>query len=161
MRLAPVIAALVIPSAGLLAQAAPAAPVQGPMKLYPAGTLQWVPGSPAMPKGIQMAVLEGDPAKPGMFTMRLKFPAGTRVGPHFHSQTEHATVIYGALRLGMGEKFDSAKTERLTTGSFGYWVAGTRHFAFFEAETVLQLHGQGPWTITYVNPKDDPRNQKP
>src|ERR1044071_75178 len=136
MRLAPLLVALLVPSAALSPQAAPAAPAKVPLRLYPAGTLQWVPASAAMPKGIQMAVLEGDPAKPGMFTMRLQFPAGTRVGPHFHSQTEHATVIYGALRLGMGEKLDSARTDRLTAGSFGYWVAGTRHYAFFEAEKI-------------------------
>jgi hypothetical protein len=25
--------------------------------------------------------------------------------------------------------------------------------------TVIQVHGLGPFTITYVNPADDPRNQ--
>ena len=104
-----------------------------------------------------MAILEGDPTKPGMFTMRLKFPDGFTVGPHWHTQTEHATVIAGTLHLGMGEKLDRASARTLHAGSFGHWVAGTRHFAWTEGETILQLHGQGPWTITYVNAADDPR----
>ena len=131
------------------------------MALYPGGVLEWKPASAAMPKGVQMAILEGDPSQAGGFTMRLKFPAGTRVFPHFHTQTEHATVISGVLHLGMGEHFDSAATQRLTQGSFGYWVAGTKHYAWFESETVLQLHGQGPWTVSYVNPADDPRTRHP
>jgi len=49
----------------------------------------------------------------------------------------------------------------LPAGAFGYWVAGTPHFAWFETETVLQMHGQGPWTVTYVNPADDPRKPAP
>jgi hypothetical protein len=43
----------------------------------------------------------------------------------------------------------------------GHWAAGTRHFAWAEGETILQLHGQGPWTVTYVNPTDDPRGARP
>ena len=28
-----------------------------------------------------------------------------------------------------------------------------------EGETVIQVHGVGPWSIIYVNPADDPRNK--
>jgi len=67
------------------------------------------------------------------------------------------TVLAGTLHFGMGEKFDRAATRAMPAGSFGYWPVGMKHFAWSQGETVLQLHGQGPWTITYVNPKDDPR----
>ncbi|HEY2823937.1 MAG TPA: cupin domain-containing protein, partial [Gemmatimonadales bacterium] len=129
-----------------------------PMTTYPGGAVEWKAGPPTLPAGVRAAVLEGDPAKPGLFTMRLKFPAGTRVYPHFHSETEHATVISGTLHIGMGDRFDSTATKALPAGSYGFWVAGTRHFAWFEGETVLQVQGLGPWTVTYVNPADDPRN---
>jgi hypothetical protein len=33
------------------------------------------------------------------------------------------------------------------------------HFGWFSEETVVQLHGIGPWTVTYVNPVDDPKSQ--
>ena len=59
------------------------------------------------------------------------------------------------------DRFDKAATRALGAGSFGYWPAGTRHFAWMEGETILQLHGQGPWTVTYVNPADDPRKATP
>jgi hypothetical protein len=36
---------------------------------------------------------------------------------------------------------------------------GTVHYAWTDAETVVQLHGNGPWGINYINPNDDPRKQ--
>jgi len=33
----------------------------------------------------------------------------------------------------------------------------TPHYARTRGETIIQLHGTGPWGITYVNPADDPR----
>jgi quercetin dioxygenase-like cupin family protein len=132
-------------------------PAPPSMTLYPAAEIQWKDGPPSLPKGAQMAVLEGDPSQPGMFTLRFRFPDGFRVGPHRHTQTEHATVLSGVLHLGMGESFDRQGARTLVAGSFGFWPAGTPHYAWAEGETVLQLHGQGPWSISYVNPADDPR----
>jgi hypothetical protein len=130
------------------------------MALYPAAEIAWRDGPPSLQKGAAMAVLEGDPAKEGMFTMRLRLPDGFDVKPHWHTQIEHVTVISGTLHFGMGEKFDRAKTQPMPAGSFGFWPIGMRHFAWTEGETVLQLHGRGPWTITYVNPGDDPRQAR-
>jgi quercetin dioxygenase-like cupin family protein len=132
----------------------------GDMGLFPASEIQWGAGPPSLAKGAQSVVLEGDPAKEGMFTMRLRFPANFVVSPHYHSQIEHVTVISGTLHFGMGGKFDRAKTRPMPAGSFGFWPIGMQHFAYTDGETVLQLHGKGPWTITYVNPADDPRGQK-
>ena len=145
----------VVPAAAAQAQGA------SPARLFPAAGIEWKAGPPAMPKGAQTAVLEGDPTQAGMFTVRLRFPDGFQVAPHWHTQTEHVSVIAGALHLGMGERFDRAATRKLAAGSFGYWPAGTKHFAWMEGETILQPHGQGPWTVTYVNPADDPRAARP
>jgi len=132
----------------------------GDMGLFPASEIKWTDGPPSLKKGAAMAVLEGDPAVEGMFTMRLRFPDGFVVNPHYHSQVEHVTVISGTLHFGMGDKFDRAKTRPMPAGSFGFWPIGMKHFAYSEGETVLQLHGRGPWTITYVDPADDPRGRK-
>ena len=145
--------------AGVVGADQPAKPA-GDMGLFPASEIQWVDGPPSLAKGARMTVLEGDPAKEGMFTMRLRFPDGFIVNPHYHSQVEHVTVISGTLHFGMGDKFNRAKTQPMPAGSFGFWPIGMKHFAYTEGETVLQLHGKGPWTITYVNPADDPRGQK-
>jgi hypothetical protein len=130
------------------------------MSLFVPKEIKWVDGPASLQKGAQMAVLEGDPAKEGVFTMRLRFPDDFDVKPHWHTQIEHVTVISGTLHFGMGEKFERAKTQPMPAGSFGFWPIGMRHFAYTEGETVLQLHGKGPWTITYVNPADDPRGRK-
>lgn len=149
-------------SLGMLLVAATAAVAQAPtMALVPAAEMHWKEGPASLPRGAQMIVLEGDPSQPGPFTLRFMFPDGFRVLPHWHTQTEHATVLAGVLHLGMGERFDGTATRPLPAGSFGYWPAGTRHFAWAEGETILQLHGQGPWTLTYVNPADDPRGARP
>jgi len=155
MRWSLIVAGLIVGVRPVLAQGA----APGAMTLYPGGELKWGEGPASLPKGVQMAVLEGDPAKPGMFTLRFRFPDGFRVGPHLHTQTEHATVLAGVLHLGMGERFDRSNTRALAAGSFGFWPAGTPHYAWAEGETILQLHGQGPWTISYINPADDPRKQ--
>jgi quercetin dioxygenase-like cupin family protein len=121
--------------------------------------LSWKPGPPALPPGAQMAVIEGDPAAEGkLFTFRVRLPAGYRIPAHFHPADEHITVISGEFRLGMGEKLDESKAQALPAGSFAVMPKGARHFAFTRQPTELQVHAMGPWGITYVDPKDDPRN---
>ena len=132
--------------------------MQGGMGLFTPTEVQWKDGPPSLRPGAKMAVLEGDPTREGPFTMRLWLPDGFEVAPHWHTQVEHVTVLSGTLNFGMGEKFDRAATQAMPVGSFGYWPVGMRHFAWTSGETVLQLHGRGPWTVTYVNPADDPRN---
>ena len=130
------------------------------MGVFPAAQVKWMNGPASLPAGAKLAVLEGDPAKEGFFTMRLWLPDGFKISPHWHSKVEHVTVVSGIFNLGMGEKFDQAGAREMPAGTFGFWPAGMRHFAWAKGETVVQLHGIGPWTITYVNPSDDPRNMK-
>ena len=136
------------------------APAAGETGFYPPAEVKWKDGPGSLPAGAKFAVLEGDPAKEGPFVMRLWFPDGFRVQPHWHPKVERVTIISGTLNLGMGEKFDQSATRELTAGTFGFWPAGMRHFAWAKGETVLQLHGTGPWVINYVNPADDPRSAR-
>lgn len=122
--------------------------------------IQWQDGPESLPKGAKVAVLEGDPAKEGLFTMRLKFPADYRIPPHWHPMLENVTVITGTLYLGMGDTFDTETATPLPVGSFAYMQPRIHHFAFTHKETIVQLHAIGPWSIAYVNPQDDPRNKK-
>ena len=130
------------------------------MRLYPAETIEWKAGPVALPAGAKMAVLEGDPTKEGPFVVRFQFPDGYYVAPHTHPKTERVTVISGALYLATGEALDRNSAKKLPAGSFGYWPAGMKHAGWSEGDTVIQLHGIGPWQINYVNPADDPRNAK-
>jgi quercetin dioxygenase-like cupin family protein len=130
------------------------------MHLYPPTAIEWKAGPAALPPGAKMAVLEGDPTKEGPFVVRFQFPEGYHVPTHTHPKTERVTVISGALFLATGEALDRNSAKKLPAGSFGYWPAGMKHTAWSEGETVIQLHGTGPWQINYMNPADDPRNAK-
>ena len=130
------------------------------MRLYPPTSVEWKPGPAAIPAGAKMAVLEGDPTKEGMFVVRFQFPEGYHIPAHTHPKTERVTVISGALYLATGESLDRTSAKKLPAGSFGYWPAGMKHAAWSDGETVIQLHGVGPWQINYINPADDPRNAK-
>lgn len=122
--------------------------------------LKWQDGPPSLPPGAKFAVLEGDPNKPGPFVFRVKVPDGYKIPPHTHPKHERVTVISGTFHLGMGDKFDGSKTEALPAGTYGTWPAGMKHFVWCKGETVVQFHGEGPWTIEYVNATDDPRKKK-
>ena len=129
------------------------------MNTFLPDAIQWVDGPAVLQPGSKMAVVKGDPTQPGLFTMRLRFPANYRVDPHWHVADEHVTVISGALHIGMGDMFDREKGKPLPRGGFLWMTAGTRHFAWTEQPTELQIHGIGPWVVNYVNPADDPRKR--
>lgn len=144
----------------LSASVVTAGEMAGHPSVYRSGEIKWTDGPALLPAGASMAVLEGDSSAEGPFVIRFKFPDKYRIAPHTYPKTERVTVITGTLQLGMGEKFDENAAQALPAGTFGFWPAQMQHFAWAEAETILQLHGIGPWQITYVNPDDDPRNQK-
>lgn len=126
--------------------------------LFAPGSIQWMDVPNALPPGAQLAVLEGNPFAEGLYTMRLKMPAGYKIPPHWHKKFEHVTVISGTFYLGMGETFDKTNAAAMPVGTFGFLAPNMKHYAFASEPTVIQLHGDGPWGIYYVNPADDPRN---
>jgi len=121
--------------------------------------LQWGEGPAGLPAGAKLTVLSGDPTKEGVFTMRLQFPANYKISPHWHPTAEHVTVIEGALYMGMGEKLDMNAATALQPGGFALMPAKIVHYAFTKEQTIVQIHGTGPFQITYVNKADDPRNK--
>lgn len=125
-----------------------------------ADQIKWTDAPPTLPKGCQIAVLEGDPSKPGPFTARFRIPAGTRLAPHFHPSQERATVLSGLLKIGIGAQFDESKMVEIGPGGFLLMPAGERHYAHFEQDSELQLTGTGPWELVYVNRDEDPQKQK-
>jgi quercetin dioxygenase-like cupin family protein len=119
--------------------------------------VQWGPASPALPPGAEAAVLFGNPGEDGLFALRLKFPAGYHVPPHTHPKPEVVTVISGSLKLGTGEMADEGKAQVLEPGALFAIPPGMAHYVYAEEETVVQLNSVGPFGVTYVDPKDDPR----
>jgi quercetin dioxygenase-like cupin family protein len=114
---------------------------------------------PSLPPGARISMIEGPMNQATPFTVRLKFPANYRIPPHTHPAVERVTVISGTFHLGMGATFDQAKAQPLPAGAIAIMQPGMPHFVWTSAETEVQLHGTGPWGITYVQPADDPRKQ--
>jgi len=127
-------------------------------ELFKPDQIPWRAGPASLLPGATMAVLEGDPAKEGLFTMRIKFPDGYRVLPHWHPRTERLTILQGTINLGTGDRFDAGATQALSAGTYSSMPPKMTHFAWMKGETVLQLTSIGPWEIVYVNPADDPRS---
>ena len=121
--------------------------------------IKWGPAPDMLPPGAEAALLSGDPDKEGVFVLRLKFPAGYRVAPHTHPVDEIVTVISGTFYKGMGETADPSKAQPLPAGSFFALPPGTAHYVSTKEETVIQISTNGPWGLTYINPKDDPRQK--
>jgi hypothetical protein len=141
-------------------EAQPPASELGDMQVYPPRETAWGKGPASLPPGAEMVVLEGDPSKEGPFVFRVRAPDGYTIPPHTHPKAERITVIAGTFHIAMGEKLDKAAGQAMPAGSFGYWPAGMKHFAWVTGETIVQVHGFGPWVIRYLNPADDPRNTK-
>jgi hypothetical protein len=122
--------------------------------------LEWGPAPDGLPEGALHAVLSGDPAKPGLFTIRLRFPSGYKIMPHRHPTDELVTVIQGEVALGMGDKFRDKKAVSLARGGYAVAGANMNHFAFTKDGAIVQITSQGPFQIIYVNKRDDPRRKK-
>lgn len=129
-------------------------------KIVTSDQVSWSAGPPSLRPGAQAAVLYGDPSKDGVFIMRLRLPAGFKIAPHTHPKPEILTVISGAFHIGMGNVADERKAQKLSAGGFFAFDPGLAHFAHVEEDTVVQLSSTGPWSISYVNPADDPRQTK-
>ena len=107
----------------------------------------WKDGPPTLPAGAKIAVLEGDPRAAGMFTMRVRVPAGAALAPHWHPRHERVTILSGAAELGFGSTADRAAVKRYGPGSFYVNPPRTMHYLFFPEETVMQMTGIGPWEL--------------
>lgn len=110
--------------------------------------------APPVLAGAQVAVLYGDPAKDGMFVMRVKFPANYRVPPHTHPVDEIVTVISGEFNIGMGKEFKDADMKGYKAGGLVAMPPGMAHFVSTKEETVIQISTRGPWALNFVNPSD-------
>ena len=128
-------------------------------QVNPSG-LKWGPAPGSFPAGARVAVLSGDPSKEGLFTIRLRFPPGYTVQPHRHPTDEIVTVLGGQLIFGMGKTIRGANAKTLVEGGFVVAPANMNHFASTRSGATIQITARGPFAITYVNPRHDPRNQR-
>jgi quercetin dioxygenase-like cupin family protein len=121
--------------------------------------LEWGPAPASLPPGARMAIVSGDPAKPGPFTVRLRLPSGYAVPPHFHPVDEHQTLISGRIGHGMGDTVDLKSVKWLRPGQSITLPANAHHYVRTRGRTLVEVSAMGPFTVTYVKGRDDPRGR--
>jgi quercetin dioxygenase-like cupin family protein len=114
-------------------------------------SLVWTEAKAPLPSGAKVAILEGNPKEEGHFTIRIKMPPNYIIPPHVHPVDERATVLSGAMYIGMGDKLDKKNAQKITAGCFYLNPAGMHHYAFTgKEETILQISTNGPWGLHYI-----------
>jgi anti-sigma factor ChrR (cupin superfamily) len=120
-------------------------------KIVHFGDLKWTP----IFKGCDLAPVSGDSAVDGApFVVRLRCADGAKIPAHWHPTDENVTVLKGAFLVGMGETFDEAKLQTMNVGNFVTMPKEMRHFAMSKGESIVQVHGAGPFKVNWVNPAD-------
>jgi quercetin dioxygenase-like cupin family protein len=111
--------------------------------------------SPVSPTNLQSAVLFGDPSKPGVYVIRIKYAAGAKVMPHWHpDEVRSATVLSGTYYFAVGEQWDESKMRPYPVGTFLSEPARTPHYAWAkDGEVIVQFMGLGPTGITMIPQK--------
>jgi len=122
--------------------------------------IKWV-DAPSIGPGAKTAVIDGDPKSSGPFVMRLKVPPKTKIRVHTHPADENVTILSGTLYFSPGDKFDTKTAKAFGPGSYFSIGKGKPMFAYTtDKETVAQLHGTGPWGITYLESAGGPEKKK-
>ena len=136
--------------------AAVAQSAQGVVAVTPV-EMKWTSQGGLAAPGMEQLNLLGDPAKPGPYTLRLKFPKGFKIAPHTHPDSREVTILSGIFATGYGEKFDAANLKILPAGSFYTEPANIPHYIEIKEDAVLQVSGTGPSGRIFVNPPDSPK----
>jgi len=120
-------------------------------KIVHYGDLKWT----GIIKGCDLAPVAGDPSAEGApFVLRIRCADGTKIPAHWHPTDENVTVLKGTFLVGMGEAFDEAKLQTMNVGNFVVVPKEMRHFATCKGETIVQVHGAGPFKVNWVNPSE-------
>jgi hypothetical protein len=120
-------------------------------KIVHYGDLKWTP----IMKGCDLAPVSGDfNAEGAPFVLRIRCADGVKVPAHWHPTDENVTVLKGTFLVGMGETFDETKLETMNFGNFTFIPKEMRHFALNKGETIIQVHGLGPFKVNWVNPAE-------
>ena len=115
-------------------------------------TIVWKPAPPSLPAGSSIAVLEGNPTAPGMFTLRVRAPAGARLAAHTHPRPERVTILSGTVGVGFGPYYDQTRLKVFRAGDFYVNPPGEAHFVSFAEDSEVQITGQGPWVVEPATP---------
>ena len=119
--------------------------------------VQWTTFA-AYPPTLRLAILVGDPTKPGPYTIRVKVPSGIKMMPHKHPEDRVYTVMSGVFYVGLGEQFDENKLSAYAPGSVVVLPGNQAHFHWAKSgEYITQITAMGPLGLDYIDPDNDPR----
>jgi hypothetical protein len=119
------------------------------------GDLKWKPS--ARVPGLQRADMTGDDTKPGPYMYRIRFPANFKMQAHGHPDVRTYTILSGTWYIGWGNKFDESKLIALPAGSYYIEPAKIPHFVATKGEVEVQITGNGPTGVNYVDPAHAPK----
>jgi quercetin dioxygenase-like cupin family protein len=120
--------------------------------------IDWKP-FPAFPPTVRLAVLVGEPSRPGPYVVRVKVPSGVKLMPHRHPEDRIYTVMSGVFYIGLGDQFDDDKMKAYPPGCVVVLPGDTPHFHCAKSgEYVTQVTAIGPLGLEYLNLQDDPRH---
>ena len=116
------------------------------IRLAPEDISQLAAAQAAAPRpGPKQLALNGDPTKPGIYSVEVTLPAHTTVPPHTHRDDRAVYVLSGTLYVGYGEKRDEAQLKKLPPGSYYTEPAATPHYTETHDEpVVILITGEGP-----------------
>ncbi len=116
------------------------------------GEEEW---KPAFELGITAMNVFGDPTKPGIYVIRLNWPANVMSLPHTHPEDRHVTVISGTWWAGVGETFDPDTAVAMTAGDHMFHPAGGAHWDGAKSDgAVIEITGYGPTGLTPCCPTE-------
>ncbi len=97
--------------------------------------------------------VSGDHAKAGTpFVIRIHAEAGYIIMPHTHPEDENIVVVKGSWALGMGDRFNRDTLKPMEVGDYGFAPKTMAHFALSRTDTIIQVHGIGPFITQWVVP---------
>lgn len=109
--------------------------------------LQWkgVPGE-------QQALLFGDPDRPGIYGVLIRWDPGHYSKPHFHSTDRYVYVVAGTWWVSASDHWDPARSYPVPAGTYVRDIARTVHWDGAKDEPcLLMLVGEGPVETTMLN----------
>lgn len=124
--------------------------------LVRAKSIKWSAAPPGLPQGSKAALLQGNPSAAGRYVIRMQLPANYKIPFHSYSNAMDVTVVSGTLYVANSQTFDKKKAFAIKPGDFYHLPALASQFVFTKDDTVLEIHGEGPYDIKYANAADDP-----
>ena len=97
-----------------------------------------------------MAILEGDPKKDDLFTVRFRIGGTFIMPPHTHPKDERVTVLQGKAFVAFGKGATRAAATEFGPGDYYVNARNATHSVWADSATIIQITGIGPWEVDFA-----------